>query len=112
MKNLGFFKLKCLGLKKRHVLNSQNLVDAWFAGFFLGDGHIEPKTQKGRLNLSKKDISLLHFICKHFGLPRERIKNYGRTCRLNFSKKFIMLLCQVYEISPKKSYGSVSFPIS
>lgn len=109
LKIWGLFKLKSLR-KKRHVLNSQNIIDAWFAGFFLGDGSIESKTQKGRLNLAKKDIFLLRFICKHFGFPRRRVKNYGHKCRLNFSKKFIQHLCQIYNISQQKSFGIVSFP--
>lgn len=111
-KNLGFrfSKLKSFRLKQLHILNSRNVADAWFAGFFLGDGSIEGKTQKGRLNLAKKEIHLLRFICKHFGFPRRRVKNYGRTCRVNFSKKFIMRLSQVFQISQKKSYGVVSFP--
>lgn len=92
------------------VLNRENLVDCWFAGFFLGDGSIDSKTEKGRLNLAIKDIHLLYFIAQHFNFPIDRVRNRGKSCRLNFSKAFIFDLKKTFEISTQKSYGKVVFP--
>jgi transposase-like protein len=110
LQNSGCRKFKHVSFQRHPHLNLNNLINSWFAGFFLGDGSIDSKTQKGRLNLAKKDIHLLRFICKHFGFSRERVKKYKKHCRLNFSKRFTMRLKQLYRISTKKSYGKVRFP--
>ena len=108
-------KIQKLGItrpryKKLNILTKENLVDCWFAGFFLGDGSIDRNTMKGLLNLSIKDIHLLFFIANHFNFSSNRVKNKGNSCRLSFSKAFILNLIEVFHISARKSYGDVIFP--
>lgn len=110
LQNSGCRKFKHVCLQRHPHLNLKNLINSWFAGFFLGDGSIDAKTKKGRLNLARKDIHLLRFICKHFGFSRKRVKKFKKHCRLNFSKRFTMQLTQLFQISAKKSYGQVRFP--
>lgn len=97
--------------KKIEILSTSNLIHCWFAGFFLGDGTIDFKTIKGRLNLAIKDIFLLKFIAKSFKFPVSRVKEYDNVSRLNFSKGFILNLMETFQISANKSYGEVIFPI-
>jgi hypothetical protein len=96
--------------KKIEILSTSNLIHCWFAGFFLGDGTIDFKTIKGRLNLAIKDIFLLKFIAKSFKFPVSRVKEYDNVSRLNFSKGFILNLMETFQISANKSYGEVIFP--
>lgn len=77
--------------------------------FFLGDGSFDA-LNKGRFNLSKKHIHLLDFIANHFGFPPSRVKLLKKSCRLNFSKGFIVNLQETFSIYQNKSYGEVVFP--
>lgn len=101
---------KRLNLKSTYFFNCQNLLDCWFAGFFLGDGSIESKTKKGRLNLAVKDIHLFYFIANYLKLESHRVKLYPKSCRLNFSKALMVNLMETFKISINKSYGEVVFP--
>lgn len=91
------------------VFDTENLTHCWFAGFFLGDESID-SLNKGSLHLSKKDIHLLYFIADHFGFPSSRVISTKKSCKLNFSKGFILNLQETFQIHRTKSYGDVVFP--
>lgn len=107
-------KIKKLQVKRpRHeivkILKRENLIDCWFAGFFLGDGSIE-KSGKGALHISKTDIHLLYFLANHFGFQPDQVKNRKKSCRLNFSRGFIKNLQEIFDLCKNKSYGDIVFP--
>jgi hypothetical protein len=95
--------------KEINILKRENLIDCWFAGFFLGDGSIE-KSNKASLHISKTDIHLLYFLANHFGFSSDRVKQNKKSCRLNFSKGFTLHLQEVFDLRKNKSYGDVVFP--
>lgn len=81
-KNFCFFflQVKRPCYKPISILTRENLIDCWFAGFFLGEGSIEPDTMKGSFHISNKDIHLLYFIANHFGFSEDRVIKRPQSC--------------------------------